>query len=141
MSLSVRFVFIAFVFAVISFILGPLLWQPSGEIVPNPAQLPFFIALSVLESVAFGLGIAFLLFGLPLVRRVPKDLRKTASILYGVMVWHLVSWWPHDNMHISNGNSVWGLIRIEYLFHFTLIATTIVAAYEIFQLLKKEAKQ
>jgi hypothetical protein len=140
MKISARFVFIALVFAVISFLLGPVLWQPSGDIVPSGSQMPFFLLLSALESVAFGLGISFILFAFPYVRRAPRDMRRTATVLYVVIAWHLVSWWPHDNMHISNtmGN-VWGLIRIEYLFHFSLIITTIVAAYEIFQILKRDA--
>jgi hypothetical protein len=50
MSLTARFTFIALVFAVVSFILGPWLWQPAGDIVPSSAQMPFFIALAALES-------------------------------------------------------------------------------------------
>jgi hypothetical protein len=39
----------------------------------------------------------------------------------------MVSWWPHDNLHISNGNDLRGLLFIEYGFHFTLM----IAAYSL----------
>jgi hypothetical protein len=52
-------------------VLGPVIWPPAeGGPEPTGGQLPFFILLALMESVLFGSGISFLLFGLPTVRRV-----------------------------------------------------------------------
>ncbi|MGH3146746.1 MAG: hypothetical protein ACRDTR_13205, partial [Rubrobacter sp.] len=49
--------------------LGPILWPiAEGGAEPTAGQLVFFIALEAIQSLALGLGIAFLLFGLPAVR-------------------------------------------------------------------------
>ena len=46
--------------------LGQVIWPPDpGSPEPSAGQLPFFIFLSVFETLAFGLGISFLLFGFP----------------------------------------------------------------------------
>jgi hypothetical protein len=47
-----------------------------------------------------------------------------------------VSWWPHDNMHIHNAMNIDGLIVIEYVFHFTLIAAGFVLTYSYLTLFK-----
>ena len=138
MSIRTKIILITLVSAVASFAVGPLLWQPTGA-PPSSSQLPFLILISVLESIAFGGGIAFLVLAWPLTKRVPKDMRRTATVLYFAIGWYLISWWPHDNMHMSNGENMWRLIVIEYLFHVTLIVAAIVVAFEVFQLLRREA--
>src|SRR5829696_2855717 len=58
-------------------VLGPVLWPPAaGGPEPTGGQLPFFIVLAIMESVLLGLGISFLLFGLPAVRRVSPTPRR-----------------------------------------------------------------
>ncbi|HEV8224498.1 MAG TPA: hypothetical protein VGP74_04510, partial [Rubrobacteraceae bacterium] len=50
--------------------------------------------------------------------------------------WFLVSWWPHDNLHIHNGEDLQGLLYIEYGFHVTLMLAGIVLAYSLLTMLK-----
>jgi uncharacterized membrane protein YeiH len=60
--------------------------------------------------------------GLPALRRFtqPKGLTVAA---YVSIVFMLVSWWPHDNMHrVLSHHDLAGLARIEYAFHVTSIA-------------------
>jgi len=116
--------------AIASFMLGRVIWpDPSGMPGPDATLLPHFIFISALESIAFGIGIAFLIFGWPLVAKGAKDKLTVASFIS--VLWYLISWWPHDNMHRTNAmDDFAGLLRIEYIFHFTLIiAGMILAAY------------
>ena len=50
----------------------------------------------------------------------------------------MVSWWPHDNLHLHNGMDLQGLPFIEYGFHVTLIIAAFVLAYSLLTLLKPE---
>ena len=95
---------------------------------PNAALVPYFIFLSALESLAFGLGVALaILGGSNLRNRAGIDKLTVAAFI--ALVWLLVSWWPHDNMHRVNWiDNFEGLLRIEYTFHFTLIISGFILA-------------
>jgi hypothetical protein len=56
--------------------------------------------------------------------------------MYLAIGWFLVSWWPHDNMHIHNGNDLQGLLYIEYGFHVTLMAGGLILAYSLLTMLR-----
>jgi len=114
--------------AIISFALGRVIWpEMAGVPGPSAALLPHFIFVSALESVAFGLGVGFLLFGWGHLAKAGAD--KLAKAAFISIAWFLVSWWPHDNMHRVNGmDNFEGLIRIEYTFHVTLIVGGIILA-------------
>ena len=67
------------IIAVPAFLLNPIIWSPapSGP-APTAAQLPYLIALDVMQAVFLGLGISFLVFGLPIMRRIPPDSKTRA---------------------------------------------------------------
>lgn len=92
--------------------------------------------LSALEALTFGLGVAFLVYGWPLVGKVESSARRNGRALYLATAWLLVSWWPHDNMHIHNGLDLQGLLYIEYEFHFTLLTASFAIAYHFFHFIK-----
>ena len=71
----------------------------------------------MVTCLTFGLGVAFLLFGLPVVLRVSADWKLRAWLAYLSIGWLLVSWWPHGHLHQHNGHDVQGLLYIEYGFH------------------------
>ncbi len=123
------------------FLLGPVIWPPSPEIHPTQAQLPFLITLSAIEALTFGFGVAFIVYGFPLIRRITQLDKKAAVAMYVSLAWILVSWWPHDNLHIHNALNIDGLIVIEYAFHFTLIAAGLVLTYSYFALFKPAKEQ
>ncbi len=56
--------------------------------------------------------------------------------MYLSVGWFLVSWWPHDNLHIHNGMDLQGLLYIEYGFHVTLIVAALVLAFSLLTMLK-----
>ena len=76
------FVIVVLVVAAPAFVFGPIIWPPNPHI-PAPAglQLVLFMALAALESLALGLGVAFICYGLPLVRRLasPSSARLPAT--------------------------------------------------------------
>ena len=113
------------VLAIVSFSLSFVIWpNPAGMAMPSPAQLPWLIGVSVIESIAFGVGFAFLISMWPFMKG--RDTWDWLPVI--AATWLLVSWWPHDNMHRVNGMEYWGLIRIEWMFHFTLIVAGIIVA-------------
>lgn len=74
-------------------------WAPTPQLPPpTGAQLPLFMLLGLLEALSFGLGVAFLLFGYPLVRAAAGS-RRLSWAAYLAVGWFLVNWWPHDSLH------------------------------------------
>jgi hypothetical protein len=136
MKTWVKVALVTALFAVPAMALGQVIWPPAaGGPEPTAGQLPFFIFLAVFEALTFGLGISFLLFGFaPLRRAVGATWRAWA--IYLSVGWFLVSWWPHDNLHIHNGDDLQGLLYIEYGFHVTLMLAGIVLAYSLLTMLR-----
>lgn len=121
MSLTAKVIAVTLVAAIATFLLAPMIWpNPVGQPTPPASLLPLFIFLSVIESLAFGVGVAFLVFGYPYVRRRMTTTAQ-AVVTYLAVGWFLVNWWPHDNWHRINGLNFAGLAVIEYAFHFTLM--------------------
>ena len=122
-------------------ILGPVIWPPA-DFGPEPtgSQLPFFLLLALMESILLGLGISFLAFGLPVMRRISADLKFRAWAMYLSIGWLMVSWWPHDNLHMHTGIDLQKLLYIEYGFHVTLMVCAIVLAYGFLSLLREQSK-
>src|SRR5215216_5579293 len=136
----VKVLLVTVLIAAPAMVLGPVLWPPAAAgPEPTGGQLPFFIVLAIMEAVLLGLGISFLLFGLPAVRRVSPDSKARALAMYVCIGWLMVSWWPHDNLHISNGNNMQGLLFIEYGFHFTLMIAALVLAYCFLSLIQQRS--
>ena len=114
-----------------AFLLGPILFPPAAGLPqPTGAQLPFFLALSIVESLFFGLGLAFIALGYPRVRRAARIARRNPWPVYVSIAWMLVSWWPHISLHGVVGLDLTGLLLVDYGFHLTLIiAAAIVARF------------
>src|SRR5918993_4173093 len=87
----------------------------------------------------WGWGVSFLIFGLPLVRRVSADSKLRAWLMYLGFGWALVSWWPHGNLHMSNGDNMQRLLYIEYGFHVTLVISAAIVAYCFLSLLRERS--
>ncbi len=135
----VKVALVTALFAVPAMALGQVIWPAHpGNPEPSAGQLPYFIFLSVFEAVAFGLGISFLMFGFPALLRLARGSRLRAWAMYLSVGWFLVSWWPHDNLHLHTGLDLQGLLYIEYGFHVTLIIAALVLAFSLLTLLKPE---
>lgn len=108
-----------------SLVIFPPPQLPLGQRLPD-AVLPFLLGMKLFEGLGLGTGIAFLVFGRGLLRGAKRSVWALPAFL--AVAWCLVNWWPHDNLHLINGNNIWGLLGIEYGFHLTLMAAAGVLA-------------
>jgi hypothetical protein len=113
---------------VFAFVSSQLLWPPPAGFNPPASLLPFFVVLGVVESLAFGAGVAFLIFGFPLIARTGVGSLAAWGGYIGI-AWSLVNWWAHDGFHRVNGLHLAGLLWIEYSFHVTLILGGLLSVY------------
>lgn len=134
-------------FTVIGFLLGAnapigqMLWPPDPmNPAPSSGQLPFFMLLGAIEAIAFGVGVTFLLTGLPAVKRLFSASGTKATVLHLALSWLLVNWVIHDSLHMNNGMNMQGLLYIEYGFHVTLILAGIILLYHVMQKAQGEAR-
>jgi hypothetical protein len=138
MKTWIKVALVTALFAVPAMALGQVIWPPDpGSPEPSGGQLPFFILLSLFAA-TFGLGISFLLFGFPAPLWLAKGSRPRAWAMCLSIGWFLVSWWPHDNLHLHNGMDMQGLLFSEYGFHITLIIAAFVLAYSLLTMLESE---
>ncbi|MCL4302988.1 MAG: hypothetical protein KJ077_45295 [Anaerolineae bacterium] len=133
-------------FAVLAFLAspsGPLggFWAPPPDFpVPSGIQTPLFMILGVLEAVLFGLGASFLIFGYPVVKAIAPTSWGLTIAAYLSIAWLLISWWPHDSLHIHSGMALNALLAIEYGFHVTLMAAGVILAYFFLTILGQRVK-
>src|SRR3989338_6434681 len=129
MKPKILFLTIAIIFALPAFLLGPTLWPPAvGGPVPTAGQMPFLILIAAIEALAFGGGIAFFLLGWRYALRSMLFGKLSIPVFLSI-VWGLVSWWPHSNLHI----------HIGYGFHATLVVATLIIAFAVFKALRRSA--
>jgi hypothetical protein len=96
----VKVTLVTVVVGIAAMALGPILWPiAEGGAQPTAGQLFFFIILEAIQSLTLGLGVAFLLFGLPTVRAASLNSGVMAWAMYLSLGWLLVSWWPHSHLH------------------------------------------
>ena len=117
------------VLTLISFALTRVIWPDApGTPQPSGGLLPFYIGVGLVESFAFGLGVAFLIFGGRMMSSFRQG-RGLTLLTYLSIGWLLINWWPHDNLHRVVRFDFARLIWIEYGFHVTLIAAAAGVAY------------
>lgn len=129
---------LSLIIAIPAMLLGRVIWPPAtGGPESTSAQLPFFIFESFFEALSLGLGVAFLVFGLPVVRQVESTWRLRAWLMYLSTGWLMVSWWSHGNLHISNSDNLQRLLYIEYGYHVTLVIAGAIIAYCFLSLMRE----
>jgi hypothetical protein len=127
MSTRTKVILVTLVVAVPAFLLAKVLFPPPAGPGPSSGQQPWFILLSVLDSVLLGLGVAFAAFGWTAVRRVSPMSRPRALGIYLSLAWLMLSWYPHIELHGSAfGSTFFGLLVIDYLFHVPLFIAPLV---------------
>jgi hypothetical protein len=126
--------------AVPAFVSGPVLFPPAvGGPSPTAAQLPYFLFLAVGDALLLGLGVSFLLFGFPVMRKVSPDSKLRAWTMYLSIGYLMVSWWPHLNLHTHNGMNLQGLLYIDYFFHLPLEIAGVALALCFISLMRNRA--
>lgn len=133
---------VTIIFAVLAMGLGQVIWPPAeGGPEPTSAQLLSFIIIAAITALTFGLGVSFLIFGLPVVREVAGDSKTRAWAMYLSIGWLLVSWWPHGSLHASIGDNIQQLLYIEYGFHVTSYLAGLVLAYCFLSVIRERGTQ
>jgi hypothetical protein len=114
-----------------AFLLTRVIWPDAeGGAQPTSTQLLLFILLGVTDSLLFGLGVAFAVYGLPLVRRLAPRSTVLAWLTYASIAFQLLSWWPHSNFHRVAGDNLDVLLAIDYGFHVpSQVGTLIIAVF------------
>ena len=141
MRTSTKFGLITAAAGVPAFLLTPILFPPNPNLAPPPAELiPSFIILAVIESLFFGIGVAFLALGLPLMRRVASISGVSPWPAYLSIGYLTASWWPHLGMHRVAGMDYDKLILVDYGFHLPYILAAGVVAYFFFRTLQTAAQ-
>jgi hypothetical protein len=137
MRTKIKVAAITLAVAVSAFLLSPVLFPPAeGGPTPTASQMAHLLFLGASDAVLLGLGVAFLIFGLPLLKRVSADSKARAWAMYISIGYLMVSWWPHLGMHASNGLDLQGLLFIDYVFHLPLEIAGVVLAYCSFSLFR-----
>jgi hypothetical protein len=138
MKTSAKVAAITSAVAVPAFFLGPVLFPPADiGVEPTSTQLPFFLFLAIGDAVLLGLGVSFLLFGLPVMRRVSPDSKMRAWTMYLSIGYLMVAWWPHLNLYSHNGMNLQGLLYIDYFFHLPLEVAGVTLAVCFISLMRK----
>lgn len=112
--------------AVAAFALLPKLFAAAPGMAPTTTQLPFYAALGAINALAFGMGVALLAFGRPMVRRIVSASTGRVVAAHLTLAWLLLAWYPHSGLHTSNGMDTGSLLWIEYGFHVPLIGAPLV---------------
>lgn len=128
MKLKTKIIIVTLIVGVPALLLGRVIWPDAPEIpTPTSVQFLFFALLQIIESLIFGLGIACAIFGWREIQSIENQrVRKSVWWAYGALIWLMINWWPHDNMHRWNGENLQGLLYIDYGFHVTIIFATLV---------------
>jgi len=128
--------------AILAFMLGPIIWPPAeGSPSPTATQIPFLLFLSLVQATVLGLGVSFLTFGLPVMRRISPESKVRAWAMYLSIGYLMVSWWPHLNMHASNGIDFQGLLYIDLFFHLPLEVAGVALALSFISLMRSRAAE
>jgi hypothetical protein len=117
-----RFVAVTIAGAVFAALVGPRgplggFWAPAPT-APHVhgALLAGFATENMVENLAFGLGLAILLFGRQwFAAHTASATRATAAWL--ATVWLFASWMPHAALHLHIGMQPTALLPIEWVFH------------------------
>ena len=114
---------------------GQAMIFPSTDM-PPISLLPAFIFLSFWDALAFGVGIALLIYLAMNYSKWPKDIRGSLLVLFFIAVWFSVLNWVHDGAHMSGANTgnFTYLALVEYVFHFPWLIFAIALVLVVRQL-------
>ena len=115
---TMGFVIIAAAITVVTFFIAPMVFRPMD--MPPASLLPAFIFLSFWDALAFGVGIALLIYLALNYSKWPKQIRGPLVALFFIALWFSILNWIHDGLHEAGAappNFVL-LAMVEYVFHF-----------------------
>jgi len=113
----VALAFVAVALAVVMFFVQYMVFPPMG--MPPMSWVPAFLFLGVWDALAFGVGIALVIYLAMNYSKWPKKIRGSLLVLSFIAVWFTALNWVHDGLHNSGAMPPnWGLLAFtEFLFH------------------------
>jgi hypothetical protein len=133
---SNRLFFLGIAIGIIAYFAGGVIWPPSIVLRFTGLELVLSNAFYLFETLAFGWGISFLIWMLPRVEILRKERWLNFNAAALSVGWLLLSWWPHDRLHLTNYESVHSFLYIEYGFHIPTIVAIFIVAYYFFRFLE-----
>ena len=119
-----------------AFFLGRIIWPDTpSSIIPPPNLLPFFLVPSLLEALAFGGGVAFLLVARPASAPEARSQPLTTAA-YVSTGWLLLAPWLHGNLHRHLGFDLTSIARIEWAIHLTMLLAAVIMALFVVRLVR-----
>ena len=127
---------VAVILTVVMFFVENMIFPPA--FMPPMSLLPAFILLSFWDALAFGVGIAILIYLGMTYSKWPKEIRGPLLVLFFIAIWFTVLNWIHDGLHMSGAYPPnWVLLAVtEYTFHFPWLIFGLALAYVVTQLVK-----
>ena len=103
--------------AIVGFFAQGIFFPPMG--MPPASFLPEFMFLAIWDALAFGVGIAILLYLGMSYSKWPKEIRGSLLVLSFIAVWFTTLNWVHDGLHNTGAMPPnWALLALtEFLFH------------------------
>ncbi|GAB3893461.1 hypothetical protein ACFQ1S_10695 [Kibdelosporangium lantanae] len=117
------------IFGLLAYLMTDVIWPGSTDlsIVPQPYAFLFNV-LYIIECLAFGLGIGFLIMGRKPLLRVGRP-RGLTTLTHLAIVWLLISWWLQDNSYRLTAKTDWNSQAwLVYVFNVTLMGAAAVVA-------------
>jgi len=108
---------VAAIFALVGFFAQGTIFPPMA--MPPASFLPTFIFFAVWDALAFGVGVAILLYLGMSYSKWPKEIRSSLLVLSFIAVWFTALNWVHDGLHNTGAMPPnWALLAFtESLFH------------------------
>ena len=114
---KIGLVAVAAILTAVVFFVQAMVFPPMA--MPPMSWLPEFIFLSFWDALAFGIGIAILLYLGMGYSKWPKEIRGSLLVLFFIAVWFTALNWVHDGLHNTGAMPPnWPLLAVtEYVFH------------------------
>jgi hypothetical protein len=113
-------------------------WIPADLTFITEEYMPLENLLVLFDGLAFAIGVAFFVKGLPKLRNVKPELQSRVFILFVALTWNLVNWLIHNRLHLAFGFDMSGLLILEYGFHVTMQISGLFAAYAIYTMITRK---
>jgi hypothetical protein len=125
---------VAAILTVVMFFVQSMIFPPMG--MPPVSWLPEFLFLGIWDALAFGIGIALLIYLAMNYSKWPKQIRSSLLVLSFIAVWFTALNWIHDGLHNTGAMPPnWGLLAFtEYMFHVPWLIFGLAVAFVIRQL-------
>lgn len=108
---------VAAVLTLVIFFTQTMIFRPTD--MPTMSLLPAFIFLSFWDALAFGVGIAILIYLALNYSKWPREIRGSVLVLFFIALWFSVLNWVHDGAHMSGAAppNFFYLAIVEFVFH------------------------